>query len=41
MVESNEVLNPIKWRARIAKGDIIVLASFGAGFQWGSVVIKW
>ena len=28
MVESNEVLNPIKWRARIAKGDIIVLKFF-------------
>jgi len=26
---------------KIKKGDIIVLASFGAGFQWGSVVIKW
>ena len=28
MVESNEVLNPIKWRARIAIGDIIVLKFF-------------
>ena len=26
---------------RIKKGDIIVLASFGAGWYWGSVVIKW
>ena len=26
---------------KIKKGDIVVLASFGAGFQWGSVVIKW
>ena len=26
---------------KITKGDIVVLASFGAGFQWGSVVIKW
>mgnify|MGYP006092681915 CR=1 FL=1 len=26
---------------RINRGDIVVLASFGAGFQWGSVVIKW
>ena len=26
---------------RIKKGDIIVLASFGAGFYWGSVIIRW
>ena len=26
---------------KINRGDIVVLASFGAGFQWGSVVIKW
>lgn len=26
---------------KIKKGDIVILASFGAGFQWGSVVIKW
>ena len=26
---------------KINDGDIIILASFGAGFQWGSVVIKW
>ncbi len=26
---------------KIKKGNIVVLASFGAGFQWGSVVIKW
>ena len=25
----------------INKGDIIVLASFGAGWYWGSVIIKW
>jgi len=25
----------------ITKGDIIVLASFGAGWYWGSVIIKW
>ena len=33
----SEALNQNK----IKDGDIIVLASFGAGFQWGSVVIKW
>ena len=26
---------------KIKSGDIIVLVSFGAGFQWGSVIIKW
>ena len=26
---------------RIKKGDIIVLVAFGAGFTWGSLVIKW
>ena len=26
---------------KINDGDIVVLASFGAGFQWGSVIIKW
>ena len=26
---------------RISKGDIVVLVAFGAGFQWGSVIIKW
>jgi len=26
---------------KIKKGDIIVLAAFGAGFSWGSNVIRW
>ena len=26
---------------KIQNNDIIVLAAFGAGFYWGSVVIKW
>ena len=26
---------------RIKKGDIVVLVAFGAGFTWGSLVIKW
>jgi len=26
---------------RIKKGDIVVLVAFGAGFTWGSAVIKW
>jgi 3-oxoacyl-[acyl-carrier-protein] synthase-3 len=26
---------------KIKKGDIIVLAAFGAGFSWGSNIIRW
>jgi len=26
---------------KIKKGDIVVLAAFGSGFTWGSVIIKW
>ena len=26
---------------RIKNGDYILLASFGAGFTWGSILIKW
>ena len=26
---------------RIKENDIILLAAFGSGFTWGSVVIKW
>lgn len=26
---------------RIKKGDIILLSAFGAGFNWGSVLLKW
>ncbi len=26
---------------RIQKGDLIVLASFGAGFTWGSILLRW
>jgi len=26
---------------RVKKGDIIVLVAFGAGFTWGSIVIRW
>jgi len=26
---------------RVKKGDIVVLVAFGAGFTWGSIVIKW
>jgi 3-oxoacyl-[acyl-carrier-protein] synthase III len=26
---------------RLEKGDLVVLASFGAGFTWGSVLLRW
>jgi 3-oxoacyl-[acyl-carrier-protein] synthase-3 len=26
---------------RIEKGDLVVLAAFGSGFTWGSVIIRW
>ena len=26
---------------RLKKGDLVVIASFGAGFTWGSVLIRW
>ena len=26
---------------RIQQGDLILLSSFGAGFTWGSIVLKW
>jgi 3-oxoacyl-[acyl-carrier-protein] synthase-3 len=26
---------------KIEKGDLILLASFGAGFTWASAVIRW
>jgi 3-oxoacyl-[acyl-carrier-protein] synthase-3 len=27
--------------SRLHKGDLVVLASFGAGFTWGSVLLRW
>jgi 3-oxoacyl-[acyl-carrier-protein] synthase-3 len=26
---------------RLAKGDYLVMSAFGAGFTWGSVLIRW
>jgi len=28
-------------QGKIKSGDIVVLAAFGSGFTWGSVIIKW
>lgn len=29
------------WEKKLKKGDNIVLAAFGGGFTWGSVLLKW
>ena len=28
-------------QGKIKSGDTVVLAAFGSGFTWGSVIIKW
>jgi len=28
-------------QGKIKKGDLVVLAAFGSGFTWGSVIIRW
>jgi len=30
-----------EWEPQLHKGDNIILATFGAGFTWGSVYLKW
>lgn len=30
-----------EWEPRLRKGDNIILATFGAGFTWGAVYLKW
>ncbi|MDT3402919.1 beta-ketoacyl-ACP synthase III [Mucilaginibacter terrae] len=30
-----------EWESKFKKGDNIVLAAFGGGFTWGSMLIKW
>ena len=30
-----------EWENQLKKGDNIILASFGAGFTWGAVYLKW
>jgi 3-oxoacyl-[acyl-carrier-protein] synthase III len=30
-----------EWQDRLKKGDNVILASFGGGFTWGSVYLKW
>ena len=26
---------------KVKEGDLVVLAAFGSGFTWGSVIIRW
>ena len=28
-------------QGKIKSGDVVILAAFGSGFTWGSVIIKW
>ncbi|MGE0077751.1 MAG: beta-ketoacyl-ACP synthase III [Bacteroidales bacterium] len=30
-----------EWESRLKKGDNIIIATFGAGFTWGSAYVKW
>lgn len=30
-----------EWEPKLRKGDNIILASFGAGFTWGAIYLKW
>ena len=34
-------LTEARQQGRIKKGDLLLLASFGAGFTWGSVLLRW
>lgn len=29
------------WESQLKKGDNIILATFGAGFTWGAIYLKW
>lgn len=30
-----------EWESKLKKGDNLVLAAFGGGFTWGSILLKW
>ena len=30
-----------EWEDQLKKGDNIILSGFGAGFTWGSILLKW
>lgn len=31
----------VEWEKQLKKGDNVILAAFGAGFTWGSLLLKW
>ena len=41
--ENEDLETKIKaWeQGKIKSGDLVVLAAFGSGFTWGSVIIRW
>jgi 3-oxoacyl-[acyl-carrier-protein] synthase-3 len=30
-----------EWEKKLKKGDNVILAAFGGGFTWGSILLKW
>ena len=30
-----------EWESKLKKGDNLVLTTFGAGFTWGAIYLKW
>ena len=34
-------LNEASEKKMITEGDLILMSSFGAGFTWGSLLLKW
>ena len=34
-------MDEVYQEGRLKKGDWVVLASFGAGYIWGSVLLRW
>ena len=34
-------LHQCREEGRVGKGDLVVLAAFGAGFTWGATLLKW
>jgi 3-oxoacyl-[acyl-carrier-protein] synthase-3 len=34
-------LSELYQQGKVAKGDYLVLSSFGAGYTWGSILVRW
>ena len=34
-------LSEAKAEGKIKEGDVVLMSAFGAGFTWGSVIMKW